>query len=374
MSMEDMAPKVPMEMDFHDAQGRVLVELRQMDPAQERPAIEAPELDKGSISLVNHWLGTVPSFTAAGSVHGKELLTCTVDFSNLVQATDGSGAIGSAYKAGTTEFAPGTRFHKAENIKSMVNASLIMNIASQVLAQKHLADINERLQAIEQQVKGIQEYLEKSRFSKIKTLQEHLQRLGKVLGQGEHVSPDSFKTLIGQVQDVRSEVVHLREDLEKAREQVRTFDSSSLFGSNHLRSALQQKIDRVSHLQREYLLGMQCLLMANLILFIKHGANKEFVLAGEDYLNELDSELDQWEITKRRVTFHLSKMKPLFELAKSTQANVLLLEGRVAKVQRLIVEDVEQVRQLQQRLVRAQRPCVLLELEHGQVARGHHLP
>jgi hypothetical protein len=123
-------------------------------------------------------------------------------------------------------------------------------------------------------------------------------------------------------------------------------------------------------------MGMQCLLVANLLLFIKHGGNKEFVLAGEAYLAEFSSEhglLNQWNATKRRVSWHLSKMKPVFELVKSTEANAVLVEAKLTKVQQLLDEDAEQVRQLQQRLVHAQNPRVLLTLEGGQVVRGHYL-
>lgn len=82
-------------------------------------------------------------------------------------------------------------------------------------------------------------------------------------------------------------------------------------------------------MQREYLLGMQCLLLANLILFTKHNGNKEFVLAAQDYVQELQAEqglLSQWEQMQRKVAFHLSKMKPLFERSSSTQANAVLVE------------------------------------------------
>lgn len=128
--------------------------------------------------------------------------------------------------------------------------------------------------------------------------------------------------------------------------------------------------------QDVYLLGMQCLLVANLILFIKRGGNKEFVLAGQAYLAELNNDrglLEQWDATEKRVAWHLSKMKPVFELTRSTEANARLVDAKVAAVQHLITRDVEQIRQLEQRLVNAQTPRVVLELESGQVVRGHYL-
>lgn len=374
--MDDNDKNLPPVVELQDEQGRSLVEIRHFDEGQVKVEGYGQKLDSKSVSQFNHWLGLVPSSASAAAGHSKQLMTCSFEYSKLIQAKDGSGAIGAVYKEGSTQFGAQARFQEAKNLQSVVNTGLIVNIASQVLAQKHLADINERLEAIERQVKGLQENLERSRFAKIETFQEHLRRVGKLLEKGEEVLPSSFQVLAQKAQNVRAEVIHLRHDLEDAHNQVRDFDTSSWFGSNDLRHALQEKIERINHLQREYLLGMQCLLVANLILFIKHDGNKEFLLAGNQYRAELENEnglLSQWEATKRRVAMHLSKMKPVFELAKSTQANAQMVESTVEKVQTLIAQDAEQVCQLQQRLEDAQTPRVLLEVDGGVVVRGHYL-
>ena len=364
------------EMDLLDEHNHSLVKFRQADETHAGLVSQTSALDSNSVSRFNNLLGLVPSSAVAVAGNSKQLMTCTFEYSKLVQAKDGSGAIGAVYKEGSNKFGAQGRFHEAKHLKSSITTGLILNVASQVLAQKHLADINERLKAIEQQVKGIHKFLEQSRLVKIEVFQEHLQRVGMLLGEGECVHTNTLHSLAEKAQEVRAQVMHIRRDLRDANAEVQNFDCTSWFGSNDLRSALQNKIDRVSHLQREYLLGMQCLLAANLILFVKHGGNKEFVLAGNDYLEELNSEqglLNKWNVTKRCVDLHLSKMKPVFELGKSTQANAHLVEANVAKVQQLITQDYAQVHELHQRLVHAQNPRVLLELEGGQVVRGYYL-
>lgn len=363
-------------MDLRDENGHTLAEFRPADEQQITLAAPGPELDAEGLSRFNQLLGLAPSSAAAVAGHSKQLMTCTFEYSRLVQAKDGSGAIGAVYKEGTTKFGAQARFKEAAGLQSVVNTGLIFNVASQMLAQKHLADISERLQLIEQQVKSVREFLEQSRLAKILTFQEHLQRIGALIAEHEQVHPDSLQLLAQKAQDVRSEVTHIRRDLEGVHREIQDFDSNSLFGSNDLREALRTKIDRVSHFQREYLLGMQCLLVANLILFIKHGGNKEFVLAGRAYMDELNCDqglLTQWNATKRRVTLHLSKMKPFFEFAKSTQANADLVEAKVVAVQKILDYDVAQIRQLGQRLLEAQNPRVLLELDGGQAVRGRYL-
>lgn len=363
-------------VDVEDAEGHPLLELRVTDMPPVCASTKVQELDAHSISQLNHLLSLVPSSVIAGAGNAKQLMSCSFDYSNLIQAKDGSGAIGAVYKEGTNKIGAQARFHETKTLTASLNTGLLLNIASQALAQKHLADINERLKSIETQVKGIQEFLEQSRFAKIQVFQEHLQRIGTMLKNREEILPDTMNVLAKTAQELRAEVIHILRDLKKAQQQIKDFDSSCWFGSDVVRAELQGKVNRLSHLQRQYLLGMQSLLVANLILYIKNGGNKEFVYAGEDYLKELQSEsglLLQWNATTRLIKLHLSKMKPIFELSKSNQANELLVESSVAKVQQMIEQDVEHIRQLQQRIVDAQSPRIMLEVENGLVARGNYL-
>jgi len=363
-------------MDLQDDLGRTLLAFRQADETHADIAGESLEMSSNNVSQFNHLLGLVPSTAASVAGHSKQLMTCSFDYSNLIQAKDGSGAIGAVLKEGSNKIGAQARFHEAENLKSVLNTGVLLNFASQVLAQKHLADINERLKAIEHQVKGIRQFLEDSRLSKIEAFQEHLEHMAATLTKGDELGTITLGTMAHKVQDLRAEVKHLHKDLERAHNEVHAFDSSSWFGSNDLRDALREKIDRVNHLQREYLLGMQCLLVANLILFMKAGGNREFVVEGQSWLAELNDPngiVAQWDITKQRVAVHLSKMKPVFELARSTQANVELVDAKVSGVQRLLTQDVGQIRDLEQKLVNAQTPRVFLEVENGQVVRGRYL-
>lgn len=364
---------VPQGLDIQDENNQPLMALRIAEKNLLNTETQTLELGAENISQLNHFLSLIPSSVSAAAGNSKQLMTCSFDYSKLIQAKDGSGAIGGVFAEGSTQIGAQARFHEATGLKTVVNTGLLLNIASQALAQKHLADINERLKSIEDQVKGIQEFLEQSRLAKIQVFQEHLQRIGVMLKRGEAILPDTLTVLALKTQEVRSEVTHIRRDLEKAHQKIKEFNSSSWFGSSEIRISLQEKIKRISYLQREYMLGMQCLLVANLVLYIKHNGNKEFVLAGDEYLAELQHEhglLAQWETTTRSVAIHLNKMKPIFESAKSTQANTLLVESNVTQVQKMIARDSQQVRQLQQQIVDAQNPRILLEVENGHIVRG----
>ncbi|WP_410752883.1 hypothetical protein [Citrobacter youngae] len=366
------------EVDIVDAQNNALVKIHSQpgywqDLAQQD---SQTELDPSSISLFNHWLSSVPTVATAIAGNATQLMTCSFEYSQLVQAKDGSGAIGAVLNPDTNKIGAQARFHEAENLKSLVNASLVFNIASQLLAQKHLADINERLRIIEQKIDSIKGHLEQSRLANIQTFHEHLNIIGLLLSRNEIITKESLLNLAKSAQEVRSQVKHLEKDITQAYREIEQFEPTSWFGSDDLREALKLKISNVERLQREYLTGMQCLLVANLILFIKHDGNQEFVLISELYLKELNASngiFQQWEKIKRKVAHHLSKMKPLFERTSSTQANALQVERKLNQTDSLLNTDNVLLTQLGERIQAAQSPQVLLEIVDNKVLRGRFL-
>ena len=96
----------------------------------------------------------------------------------------------------------------------------------------------------------------------------------------------------------------------------------------------------------------------------------------EQYLNELNDNqgaIAQWEMSKRKITAHLSKMKPLFERSVSSQANARQVERSVEQVEIRLRHDTEQITQLSAGIQAAQFPKVMLEVVDGKVQRGHYL-
>ncbi|WP_141689752.1 hypothetical protein [Aeromonas sp. EERV15] len=129
-------------------------------------------------------------------------------------------------------------------------------------------------------------------------------------------------------------------------------------------------------MHREYFIGMQCLLIANLILFIKLKGNSEFSIASELYINELNNEFGvsySWEKCKRTISRHLNIMKPLFERTISTEANVTIVKNRLNKTDIIFETEKSQLMQLNNRVQEAKTPTILLETINGEVKRGLYL-
>lgn len=366
------------DIEIVDEENRPLVKINNVEGSWgdiNSSEVES-ELDSKNISKLNHWLSSLPVTAVTVAGNSPRLMKCSFEYSQLLQTKDGSGAVGAVLKPGTNKIGAQARFQDAGTLKSMVNASLIFSIASQLLAQKHLADINEFLQVIEKKVDAIQKFLERARFAKIQALYEHLQIIGKLISDGSEISENTLSTLAKTKHEVRANVIHIRKDMDEAYDGIKRFDPNSVFSSNGLRDKLNQLIDKVERLQSEYLIGMQCLLMANLVLFIKKDGNKEFVLTSEQYLNELDDNrgiISQWDKMKRTITLHLSKMKPFFERALSSQANALQVESKLKQANNQLCIEIKKITDLNDRVKAAQSPQVMLEIVNGKVERGRYL-
>lgn len=84
----------------------------------------------------------VPSLLVASEAHGKRLMEVVIN-GDLVRAADGNGSRPYAITNGRiSELA---RLFEVEKLSDMINAAAVWQIASVVVAQKHLADISQKL-------------------------------------------------------------------------------------------------------------------------------------------------------------------------------------------------------------------------------------
>lgn len=363
------------DFEIVNTQERSVLQVRNI-PGEWDEATDTDNIDAKSIAQLNHWFSTIPTGATTLAGHSNSLMTCSFEYSQLIQAKDGSGAIGAIRQSGSNKIGAQARFQEAENLKSMVNTSLIFNIASQLVAQKHLADINERLQNIENQVSAVLEFLEESRRMEIKTFRELLKTIGQSITQGDDIPSTILQTLATKKYDARKATNHIRHDIEKIHKEIEDFNTNKWFSSNDLRTKLQKKIDKAADLQNQYLQSMQCLLIANLILYIKQDGNRVFINEKDEYLAELHDKngiIHQWESINRTLDYHLNKINPIFELASSTNANTLLIKKNISKADYSLKLNIDQITEISTRITRAQNPQIQLEIINGKINRGRYL-
>lgn len=329
-------------------------------------------LDQDTISQFNHCLSLFPSAATARAGNSSKLMTCSFAYEQLKQAKDGTGAIGAVPNE-TGKIKAQARFQEAKKVKSLVNATLVFNIVSQALAQKHLADINERLNIIGQKIDKIQKHLEQSRSSKIEAFYEFLRVNGQLIADRKSISECTLQSISEGAREMCTEITHLKNDIDSARKEIEEFNPKSWFGSNDIREKLNEKIENISRLNREYILGVQSVLIAYLTLYIKKGGSDDFFSLSRARIEDFSEIASTWGGTKATIKRHLLNMKPFFELARSTHANTLQIENKVNSANNSFYDQKKRIENLYKNIQSAQSPRFILEVVDGQVRRGRLL-
>lgn len=134
------------------------------------------------IDRLSPMLQAAPSLLVAQQASGKQLMEVVVN-GNLVVAADGNGL--RAFVVGPTGIKEQARLFDVNNLQSMINAAAIWQIASVLVAQKHLADISSKLEEIKKGVTAISKFLDNQRKARISSTYEYLGQVYAVLQRGE---------------------------------------------------------------------------------------------------------------------------------------------------------------------------------------------
>lgn len=135
-----------------------------------------------TIGRLGSTLQAAPSLFAAGEAGSKQLMEVVVN-GDLVRAADGNGfrAIAMGPK-GVKEHA---RLFDPERLQNVLNAGAVWQVASVIVAQKHLADISKKLDLIAKGVNGLSTFLNDQRRSQIEAAYSYLDQARTTLERGE---------------------------------------------------------------------------------------------------------------------------------------------------------------------------------------------
>ncbi len=146
----------------------------------------AIRLPQGAISgslrsLIEPLLQVAPSAGTAVMANSSKLMEVVIN-GQMLAASDGNGFRAIAKAAKGFEHA---RLHKPSNLQNVANAAAMWQIASVIVAQKHLADISATLKRVESKVDGVQKFLEEARSAIVKSVMNYLSVAKLAVENGE---------------------------------------------------------------------------------------------------------------------------------------------------------------------------------------------
>ncbi|MGY0833738.1 hypothetical protein [Azospirillum argentinense] len=203
------------------------------------------------VSRLNPLLQTVPNLATAYDVATTKYMEVVVN-GPLARAADGNGFRAIVHGA-NNKIAENAKLFEPERLSNLVNAAALFQIASVVVAQKHLADISRKLSDIRAAVDRIQRFQSNERRSVLTGALHYLEQIAPSVLAGEW--SDGIRTQIEhheahllQVQD------HLLEDIRHESQEIANVKGGDVFGSKGMQEAIKAHQDLLDDLYRQLLL------------------------------------------------------------------------------------------------------------------------
>lgn len=245
----------------------------------------------GVASRVSALMQAAPSLLVAQSQSGRQLMEVVVN-GPLVRAADGNGFRAMAVSGGGIK--EHARLFETKDLGNLVNAAAVWQLASVIVAQKHMADISQKLTEIKEAVDAISAFLDEGRRSVIKGTYQYLAQAYEVLTQGE-LSPAIRGELEACERELLAVQIHLVAECH-AQAQVVPKDEDT-FGTESLHRNSVRKYDKLGSI------------ISDLDLCVKTRALNWYVLSlypGEQSLkvvrrNSIEQGLEELESLKQSI-------------------------------------------------------------------------
>lgn len=174
----------PVALHFGADLANPAVKVRPLPLSEMTSLTPAPVVDPslGLSSKISSLMQAVPSLLVAEAHQGRQLMEVVID-GKLIRAADGNGF--RAMAMGPDGIKEHARLFGTKGLEDLVNAAAVWQLASVVVAQKHMADISRKLGEIKDAVNSISDFLDSARRATIEGTYKYLQQAYEVLAQGE---------------------------------------------------------------------------------------------------------------------------------------------------------------------------------------------
>lgn len=223
-----------------------LIEISVTDSNQEREYKRIPFLSALS-NIASVAAQAAPALMTAAEVANKHIMEVVIH-GDLAKAADGNGL--RAFSRGTDgKFTEHARLYHADSLSNLVNAAAVWQIASVVVAQKHLADINRKLEDLQDGVNRISDFQHTERKTRIQAIFDSLKEKIEVL---TIANPEQRKVILNTSilskydDDLKQIYLHLKADLEKHG--LQKIEHKEIFGTADLKAGIEKKVKEVNEL------------------------------------------------------------------------------------------------------------------------------
>ncbi|EPZ6067780.1 YaaW family protein [Klebsiella michiganensis] len=334
------------------------------------------EQDITGISRLSPLLQTLPSLATSAHVASHQYMEVIIN-GPLASVKDGPGFRGfSLGEKGIKEHAV---LLNPDKLNQLVNTGMLLNVASAVLAQKHLADISKKLTEIVEAVHEVSTFQNNERKSEIIGAIQYLQQITPVVLEGQ-CSPairqklEDIEVQFSALQD------HLLTNITAAGNKVAALKDRGLFGSTEITNKIQTQQKILDERIHEWDLAMKVRAQALHLLTHTEGdttlvRHRQQTIAGT--YQQFGSVIENVE---RQLQQRIQNISALAEQSNTTNANKVLLRKWTTTTlmqQKVAIEEAYlSFGKFQQGLLaeQPQSARLLVEVHDGKPVRCFELP
>ena len=334
------------------------------------------EQDIAGISRLSPLLQTLPSLATSAHVASHQYMEVIIN-GPLASVKDGPGFRGfSLGEKGIKEHAV---LLNPDKLSQLVNAGMLLNVASAVLAQKHLADISKKLTEIVEAVHEVSVFQNNERKADILGAIQYLQQITPVVLE-EQCSPAIRQILEDTELEFSKIQIHLQADIIAAGDKISTLEDSGLFSSTEITNKIQNQQKRLDERIHEWDLAMKVRAQALHLLTHAEG-NTTLVRLRYKTLADIYQQFERViENVERQLQQRIQSISALAEQSNTTNANKVLLRKWTTTTlmqQKMTIEEAHlSLGQFQQELLdeQPQSARLLVEMQNGKPVKCFELP
>ena len=351
-----------------DDPSRPAIEIRTLSDEARFGRARAIELTGSSLpGRLNAALQAVPSVIAQQAQSGKLIMEVVIN-GELVRAASGEGYRAFAKEGG--KIVEHGLLKDASGLNNAVNAAAVWQIASVVVAQKHLADISEKLDTVIKGVGKISEFLDTERRAKIVAAHNYLKQTSRSIGQGELSA-----ALRIELESCERDLLAVQEHLfsQYRNEAKRAIKSTETFGTQKLAQDLKARYVTMQNHVQDLQLCINTRALAWYVLSLYPG-EPQLKHARASTISEAIRELREMEIISQaalsedlpKISAFTNTKGTLLERKSSVQDAANMLAMTLNSVQIDCTNNVEQSSRM---LLQYDKPMSLfVELDNGQLS------
>lgn len=237
------------------------------------------------ISRLNPLLQAVPSLTIAREVATRNYMEIVTNGDRLLQTKE--GVLKAVTVGADNKFTGIADVLQPARLAAMVNVSALIQVASIALAQKHLADISQKLSEIRQGVDAIRKHQKDERHSRVTGSIRYCEQLAASVLAGD-LSAEVLQQIESQENELLRIQDHVMKDIRTAVDGIRSVKDDEWFGSDGIRRAIKEQQNLLVELYRELILCIRARACAWQLLCVFPGREKRKEIRRRDIQRSID--------------------------------------------------------------------------------------